>query len=192
MAITEIKYGSLASSKELNDNFNALNKDIQDLATSLSTTNANMAMSISTLNKNVTNQITSDLQTMYPIGAIYISTTETCPIANLFGTWEKVSEGRVLQGADEGHEAGTTIPAGLPNVTGAFSVGNNIDYNRVWTANGAFYNNGTRYNCNAGNGGSASYERTINFDGSRSSSIYGQSDTVQPPAFVVNIWRRTA
>lgn len=57
MAITEIKYGSLASSKELNDNFNALNKDIQDLATNLSTTNANMATSMSTLNKNVANQI---------------------------------------------------------------------------------------------------------------------------------------
>ncbi len=57
MAITEIKYGSIASSKELNDNFEALNKDIQDIATSLSTTQANLAASISTLNKNVTNQI---------------------------------------------------------------------------------------------------------------------------------------
>ena len=57
MAITEIKYGSLASSKELNDNFNALNKDIQDLATNLSTTNANMAMSMSTLNNNMSNQL---------------------------------------------------------------------------------------------------------------------------------------
>lgn len=57
MAITEIKYGSIASSKELNDNFNVLNKDIQDLATSLNTTNANIAMSMSTLNKNVANQI---------------------------------------------------------------------------------------------------------------------------------------
>ena len=57
MAITEIKYGSLASSKELNDNFNTLNKDIQDLATNLSTTNANMATSMSTLNKNVASQI---------------------------------------------------------------------------------------------------------------------------------------
>ena len=57
MAITEIKYGSIASSKELNDNFEALNKDIQDIATSLSTTQANLTASISTLNKNVTNQI---------------------------------------------------------------------------------------------------------------------------------------
>lgn len=57
MTITEIEYGSIASSKKLNDNFNALNKDIQDLATSLNTTNANLATSMSTLNKNVTNQI---------------------------------------------------------------------------------------------------------------------------------------
>ena len=57
MTISEIEYGSIASSKKLNDNFNALNKDIQDLATSLNTTNANLATSMSTLNKNVTNQI---------------------------------------------------------------------------------------------------------------------------------------
>lgn len=58
MTITEIEYGSIASSKKLNDNFNALNKDIQDLATNLSTTNANLVTNISTLNKNLTSQIT--------------------------------------------------------------------------------------------------------------------------------------
>ena len=32
----------------------------------------------------------------------------------------------------------------------------------------------------------------LNFDASRSNSIYGNSNTVQPPAYIVNIWERTA
>ena len=32
----------------------------------------------------------------------------------------------------------------------------------------------------------------VNINASRSSSLYGASSTVQPPAYVVNVWRRTA
>jgi hypothetical protein len=32
----------------------------------------------------------------------------------------------------------------------------------------------------------------LGFDASRSNSIYGNADTVQPPAYLVNIWKRTA
>ena len=58
MAITEIEHGSLATSKKLNDNFNALNESIQELATNLETTNSSLATSMSTLNKNLNSQLT--------------------------------------------------------------------------------------------------------------------------------------
>ena len=58
---------------------------------------------------------------IWPIGSLYFGIMETCPLAALFGTWEKVSSGRVLQGADANHNPGTTIEAGLPNITGTLN-----------------------------------------------------------------------
>ena len=33
--------------------------------------------------------------------------------------------------------------------------------------------------------------QSVSLDASRSSSIYGRSSTVQPPAYVINVWKRT-
>jgi hypothetical protein len=140
------------------------------------------------------------LSELYPVGAIYIGTQATCPLATLISgsTWVLVSEGRVLQGADSGHAAGTTINAGLPNITGnlrGVQGGPSAAYNWGFGTNsdGVFSvtQNLTKYNRYAGE-----YDQVngnvANFDASRSSAIYGNSTTVQPPAYVVNIWRRTA
>lgn len=125
------------------------------------------------------------LKTIYPVGSIYIGTTAQCPLSTLFGSWEKVSGGRVLQGSDNNHAAGTTIAAGLPNITGRV-----ISRAQSDGSSGAFYNAGNsgydRYKYESGAG------HAIDFNASRSSAIYGASGTVQPPAYVVNIWRRTA
>lgn len=47
-----------------------------------------------------------------------------------------------------------------------------------------------------GNWVGGTYEQNFNayslFDASRSSSIYGSSSTVQPPAYVVHIWKRVS
>ena len=88
-------------------------------------------------------------------------------------------------GASDAHVAGTTAEAGLPNLTGNSGIGN-------WTmtaASGVFAAKGpsskTAYVDNA-------YADALDFDASRSNSIYGSSDTVQPPAYYMNIWLRTA
>lgn len=124
---------------------------------------------------------------LYPVGGLYITgySSDVCPIANLMPntTWEKVASGRVLQGADDTHPAGTTIAAGLPNIYGFFDGLENPA-----TIGGAFYKSGAA--SKAGAQGEGDY--VIHFSASRSSSIYGQNDTVQPPAYVVEIWRRTA
>lgn len=122
------------------------------------------------------------LNNLYPIGSIYITTNETCPLSLINGsTWTKVGTGRVLQGSDSNHAAGTTIEAGLPNITGSFQ---SDDFHQP---TGAFYF-GNSVSGNAGGGS----DRVVNFEASRSNSIYGNSTTVQPPAYVVNIFRRTA
>ena len=55
MGLTKIEYGSLASSKILNDNFNFLETEISDLAENLTNKTANFSSQVATLNFNVEN-----------------------------------------------------------------------------------------------------------------------------------------
>jgi microcystin-dependent protein len=81
--------------------------------------------------------------------------------------------GRFVQG---GTTAGTVKSAGLPNITG--DVGDFASYNFQNT--GAFQ---LKSYTNYVTGGSANQVFAIaSFNASRSSAIYGNSDTVQPPA----------
>lgn len=134
-----------------------------------------------TIKSTVDSSIINVLKTIYPVGSIYIGVNSTCPLASLFGTWTKKASGRVLQGADSGHAAGTTIAAGLPNITGT------LTNCYRGTAAGVF-----KYDGESSNGGDDHTALHMSFDASRSSSIYGANTTVQPPAYVVNIWERTA
>ena len=128
----------------------------------------------------------------YPVGSIYMSTDATSPAALFGGTWEQIATNRVLMGASSSHAAGTTAEAGLPDITG--SVGR---YTSDWDSGpnrqqGAFTATGSaRMNFNSSSGG---YGRGtyINFNASKSNAIYGASDTVQPAAYYVYIWRRIA
>lgn len=129
------------------------------------------------------------LSSLYPVGSIYIGTQSTCPLTSLIGgsSWSKVGSGRVLWGSDNNHAANTTIEAGLPNITGTFQDGD--EYGNTNSLDGAFYRSNV--------GGHTTWDgnsspKRAGFDASRSSPIYGRSSTVQPPAYVVNIWRRTA
>ena len=132
----------------------------------------------------------SDVQSMlaliYPVGSIYIGTQDTCPMTALIpnSTWDIVSEDRALWGGN-GANGNTTIEAGLPNITGSFS-------NTPSTTNaysGAFRRGGDGQTFGNGNDRRGS---DTTFNASLSNSIYGASTTVQPPAYVVNVWRRTA
>lgn len=172
------EYGKDISSVQYNDNFDKLNDYIEAISEEL-------MLKVNTINSQLSSHVLSNLQSIYPIGSLYIGTTDTCPIANLFGTWEKVSEGRVLQGVKGAQVAGTTVEAGLPNITGTAIFGADIG-----STSGAFYQSRSNLKNENGSGGNNGDELAIN--ASRSSSIYGNSTTVQPPAYLVNIWKRTA
>ena len=90
---------------------------------------------------------------------------------------------RFLQGAAT---AGTYKEAGLPNIEGTFYAGKT--YHGGTTADGVFYtkNEGSPSNGYAA-GENASSIKTY-FNASRSSSIYGNSNTVQPPAYTAKIY----
>lgn len=122
------------------------------------------------------------LDTLYPVGSIYITTTTTCPLEALgVGTWELVAEDRVLQGAGTRGAVGTTLEESLPNIKGEATKTNSA------LVSGAFYKGGTTTNSGYGSDSGAA----LLFDASLSSSTYKDGAPVQPDAYLVNIFRRT-
>lgn len=139
------------------------------------------------------------IDTFYPIGTVYMSADKTKTKADFpfmtVGTWEEVPANLCLQ-TGNASEAGTQRNAGLPNITGNFGMQSGIGY-------GGFHNN---YDHTKQSGALFFNERvensfdwhpyedafTLGFDASKSNPIYGSSDTVQPPAYMVRAWVRTA
>ena len=125
----------------------------------------------------------------HPVGSIYLTIKDENPSTKFGGTWEKLPASVCLQTADTSHGAGTTIAAGLPNITGSF-YGDMVSRDMAVTGTGAFRFGGGKGNFMTG----STYNLTngFTFDASRSSAIYGKSTTVQPPAYALIAWRRTA
>ena len=154
-----------------------------------------MATFEETLDKAIQVAVKRAILKAHPVGSLYLSLTAENPSVSLGGgTWEKVGSGKCLWGADSSHAAGTTISAGLPNATGTFDIRSNI---RPWwsvlSATGAFSQSldGEDGGQTANGTGNAA-ANVVHMDLSASNPIYGNSTTVQPPAFVVNFWKRTA
>ena len=123
----------------------------------------------------------------FPVGSIYQSTDPTSPAALFGGTWEQIASDRVLMGASSSHAAGTTVKAGLPNITGSFVA--NVHY-MSHKVSGAF-TAGDRITSTGANNGDANVYK-FRLDASKSNAVYGRSSTVQPAAYYVHIWRRVA
>ena len=125
----------------------------------------------------------------YPVGSIYQSTDPTSPAALFGGTWQKIAQNRVLMGASSTHAAGTTVEAGLPNITGTFVASAFTDSGIE--ATGAFYA-ASLSKTKTALSYSTFQEKGLGFDASILNSIYGRSSTVQPAAYYVHIWHRVA
>lgn len=162
---------------EYNENFDRLLNYIEEVSEELN-------LKVNTINSQLSSSVLSNLQSVYPIGSLYIGITDNCPIANLFGTWEKVAEGLCLQGATGSQVPGETVEAGLPNHSHAplYIDGSNADNG---DPGGYCTTAGSQYNGNRAMSGSST-------GAVRGNPIYGNSDTVQPPAYLVNVWKRTA
>ena len=125
-----------------------------------------------------------------PVGSYFITETEDDPNVLFGGGWEKLMGRYVLQCSDDTHVAGTTVEAGLPNIEGSISLEMPGGGSPISSAGyKALYND---YSAKGVNGfiseGSVTRSKdiSIRFDASRSNSIYGRSDTVQPPALCLH------
>ena len=127
----------------------------------------------------------------------WISEDPTSPAALFGGTWEQIASERVLMGASSSHAAGTTVEAGLPNITGQVPSAKMFTNSSIWGISGSFAwtnirPNGTN-NSRIQNGDNSTLNfYQADFDASRSSAVYGRSSTVQPAAYYVYIWHRVA
>lgn len=130
----------------------------------------------------------------YPVGSIFQTVSTTSPAALFGGTWQEIAQNRALMGASYAHAAGTTVEAGLPNITGSvgrFASGHHS--NELDRKQGALSYSGQGNNLGYySSSGSYGYGYYIDFNASSSNAIYGRSNTVQPAAYYVHIWRRVA
>lgn len=205
MSLTEIEYGSLASSSVLNNNFSFLQDKITELSALITSETSSFSSTVATLNNSIT-ELLGYKTSFIPVGTIIISQASNIPTGFLLcdGSEIKISEyedlydvigttygqsdsttfcipdlsGRTVFGIDEDGTLGDYLEAGLPNILGTAAMTGAV----ASGTSGAFYVTGSsRQNQNSGSGGSG-----FGFDASRSNSIYGNSTTVQPPAIVTN------
>lgn len=123
----------------------------------------------------------------YPVGSIFQTVSSTSPAALFGGTWQEIAQNRVLMGASYAHAAGTTVEAGLPNITGSFVANVRFNYNKT---SGAFTVSNSAASTGADNSDAGIF--TYSLDATKSNAIYGRSATVQPAAYYVHIWKRVA
>lgn len=130
----------------------------------------------------------------------WVSPDPTSPAELFGGTWERIAQDRALMGASDTHSAGTTASAGLPNISGewgnirvpsAVKEGGSLPASDL---TGVFKR--TEFKTGAMlisiNGTDVRGWDKLQFSASESNSLYGASDTVQPPAYYAYIWRRIA
>jgi hypothetical protein len=146
-------------------------------------------------------RIQAMIDMFYPVGSMYISADKSKTKADFpfmaYGTWEEVPANLCLQ-TGNASEAGTQRNAGLPNITGQFikaPKSTNNGHELFDEADGAFQlinpkqrrpvvDTEENYTYVLGQG--------CSFNAALSNPIYGASNTVQPPTYMVRAWIRTA
>lgn len=138
----------------------------------------------------------------HPVGSIYQTISPENPSVTFGGgTWKKIAQDRALMGASDTHPAGTTLEAGLPNITGmATTRALKSEYETgVFLTQGKGALKSTAVdsiekftNLIVTEDGISKYGGSLAIDASLSNPVYGASNTVQPPAYFTYTWLRTA
>lgn len=195
MALEEIKAGSKASSKLLNDNFYYLQDLVGELSIKIDGSETTIDSKLLTVKNSLLNDINkveTKLDKALPIGSVIAWSSKAIPtdwiamVGQSISTYTELvsvigtstlpdTRGKFLQG---NATPLTNVAAGLPNITGTFSGHEN-------NASGAFsVSSTTEWHGNRNDNGQ---KRKITFNASKSNAIYGKSTTVQPPAVTV-VW----
>lgn len=125
--------------------------------------------------------------TVYPVGAIYMSVSNTTLPGDLFGgTWASIGQGRMLVGFDDATENADTDFTTVEATSG--SKTHTLTTNEMPAHTHSFTQENTRGTGSLGAGNGDSSFSTVN----TSSTGGGQAHNNMPPYLVVYMWKRTA
>lgn len=122
----------------------------------------------------------------------WASNDPTSPASFIGGTWERIEDCTIWAASDT-HPAGTKLEAGLPNI--AAQVNDMLfSSSEPYITSDVFKPlfNGFINGYVSESGSSGVYRSNVQLKASLGNSIYGNSTTVQPPAYCTYIWRRVA
>lgn len=145
---------------------NAINLKITGVSNDLSNFKAETDTKFTTTKEELTSLINTTIDntinSIYPIGSVYISLTETNPGTYLKGVWEQFGQGRTLIGEGTGDDGSNTM-----NFT-AGSTGGNYEHNHTYGIKlNDYYSNISNLNLRNSNG---SWQGGVN-DGSRNGYV---------------------
>ena len=145
---------------------------------------------------------------IFPVGAVYLSMTDTNPSEYFGGEWERVAEGKFLAGVGEGEDKNQekfTVESGDDSAIGEYThqltiaeIPEHTHFTVGMDRTGGYLSENPSKvvswisNQSSGNLDYALFQSS-NADGGPSSSIgEGDSHNNKPPFFGVYVWRRTA
>lgn len=91
--------------------------------------------------QELANELNAKVDALYPVGSIYISTSDVSPATFIGGTWEALDDGRVLIGAGSAHPAGETGG----EETHKLSTSEMPSHNHTMNSAGSHYHSGSTY-----------------------------------------------
>jgi hypothetical protein len=148
-----------------------------------------------TLKETIDLAVKTAILRAHPIGSYYLTEGDENPADFIGGGWNRLKS-LVIQASDDKHAAGTTAEAGLPDIQGSLVLHGSEQANIINGTSGAItlnakytsYRTPTQLTESSG----ATSGGALTFKASNYNSIYGASDTVQPPARFVNVWKRVS
>ena len=106
---TDLETFKSTTNKEISQNQSAFNTFKEETNTKFTTTKSEL-----------TELINTTLNSIYPVGSVYISLTSTNPGTYLKGTWEQFAQGRTLIGVGSGNDGENTQSFTVNNTGGKY------------------------------------------------------------------------
>ena len=140
----------------------------------------------------------SVIDSIYPVGSIYMSVNSTDPGTLFGGTWQQIedtfllSAGQTYTAGDTGGEATHTLTVNeMPSHSHLESAISNFGYPNIWVGNDANHPNNL-YNGAGGYVSGGNWESKSGWGNETNNTGGGQAHNNMPPYLVVYVWKRTA
>lgn len=104
----------------INAKINAVSADLETFKTETNTTLSQNQSDFNTFKEELTELINTTLNSIYPVGSVYISLTSANPGTYLKGIWEQFAQGRTLIGVGSGSDGSNTQTFAVDDTGGEY------------------------------------------------------------------------